>query len=117
MPAGRPKGSKNKKLGLNRDYLLQLFKRTDFEPGLFLIGVASGTDRSGDFDHKDRIRAAQILMNHTYDKPQRESQQALIDELRQLHQEKAPVYEIVYEQDTQASEFVPPEAGTTLATG
>ena len=100
MAMGRPKGSKNKKQGLGREYLVALFTKSKFEPGKFLMDVAAGLETSEKWDAKDRIKAAQILMAHTYDKPQRESDQALIDELRMLHHEKAPVYEIVYEQDS-----------------
>ena len=116
MPRGRPKGSKNKKLGLGRDYLVAQFGKQDFEPGQFLINVAAGNDDSEQWDRKDRLKASQILMAHTYDRPQRESQQALIEELRSLHQSTAPVYEIVYEQDA-STQFVPPETGTALASG
>jgi hypothetical protein len=113
---GRPKGSKNKKQGLGREYLKGLFKSHDFEPGEFLIQVANGTEQSGKWRDQDRLKACQILMAHTYDKPQRESEQALIEQLRAHQQEHAPVYEIVYVQD-QTGFTLPPEASTAVATG
>jgi hypothetical protein len=116
VPAGRPKGAKNKKLGLGRDYLVEQFGKQKWEPGLFLIGVANGSDTSEQWDKRDRIQASKILMAHTYDKPQRESQQALIEELRALHRETAPIYEIVYEQDS-SNKFVPPASGSAMAAG
>ena len=110
MPRGRPKGSRNKKKLLNRDHLITVFTATGREPGEFLHKVMTGQE-PGDFDNRDRIAAARILMSHTYDKPQRESELALIEQLRAHQQQEKPVYEIVYEQD-QANSAVPAAGGS-----
>lgn len=95
---------------------MKLFKDHSFEPGEFLIQVASGADQSEEWDKRDRLRAANILMAHTYDKPQRESEQALIEQLRQVTQQSAPTYEIVYVKD-QADFALPTEAGAARTQG
>ena len=97
MPAGRPKGSKNKRLNLNRDHLVTLCKTHNADPGLFLIGVMTGQDTSDDWTAKDRLAAAKMLMAHTYERPQRESEIELIAQLRAAQSATPPVYEIVYQ--------------------
>ena len=114
MSRGRPKGSKNKKRGLGRDSLISLFKASKFEPGEFLLAIANGEDTTEPWDRKDRMKAAQILMAHTYDKPGRETEQQLIEELRKQQQIEAPVYEIVYVED-QTSFTLPTKAGAKMA--
>ena len=111
---GRPPGSKNKRITLNRDHLVSLCHRENADPGLFLIGVMKGTDTSDEWTAKDRLSAAKMLMAHTYDRPQRESEVELIAQLRAAQQAQPPVYEIVYEQ-SQAGESVSAKTDTEAA--